>query len=107
MAGLWELPGGKIEANETAEAALVRELAEEVGLKICETDLMPLTFASHKYDDFYLLMPVFACTVWRGVATAREGQSVKWVAPDVLCEFDMPPADLPLLPAIKRFAVER
>lgn len=107
LAGYWELPGGKIEENESAEAALVRELAEELGLKVDEANLIPLTFASHEYKTFYLLMPVFACTVWQGEPTPNEGQMVNWVPVDAIDQFKLPPADLPILPAIRDFVRKR
>ncbi|WP_435165452.1 8-oxo-dGTP diphosphatase MutT [Falsirhodobacter sp. 1013] len=100
MAGLWEFPGGKVEAGETPEAALARELAEELGIEVREADLVPLTFASHAYDRFHLLMPVFVCRRWSGKVQGREGQQLAWVAAAELDSFPMPPADLPLLPAI-------
>lgn len=100
MAGLWEFPGGKVEAGETPEAALVRELSEELGIGVQEADLAPLTFASHAYERFHLLMPVFACRRWSGEVQGREGQQLAWVAGAELDSYPMPPADLPLLPAI-------
>lgn len=100
MAGLWEFPGGKVEAGETPEAALVRELAEELGIQVAEGDLAPLTFASHGYERFHLLMPVYACRQWSGEAQGREGQTLAWVSAERLVEYSMPPADLPLLPSI-------
>nr|WP_242511895.1 (deoxy)nucleoside triphosphate pyrophosphohydrolase [Rhodobaculum claviforme] len=101
MAGLWEFPGGKVEAHETPEAALMRELHEELGIDTWASCLAPLTFASHAYDDFHLLMPLFACRKWAGVPTPREGQKLAWVAPRSLRDYPMPPADLPLIPILR------
>ena len=103
MAGLWEFPGGKVEAGETPEAALIRELREELGIDVTETCLAPFTFASHRYDDFHLLMPLFVCRVWEGTPSPREGQQVRWVMPNRLADFDMPPADRPLIAMIRDF----
>src|SRR5262245_4285246 len=97
MAGLWEFPGGKIEAGERPEQTLVRELKEELGIVVTEPCLAPLTFASHAYPDFHLLMPLFVCRRWEGTPTALEGQALKWVRPNQLRDFPMPPADLPLI----------
>ena len=105
LAGLWEFPGGKIEQGESPEHALVRELAEELGIDIAPADLAPLTFASHGYPDFHLLMPLFLCTRWRGEATPHEGQELAWVKPTELAAYAMPPADEPLkvvLPSLLR-----
>jgi 8-oxo-dGTP diphosphatase len=96
LAGLWEFPGGKVEAEEAPEAALVRELREELAVDIARGDLVPLTFASHAYADFHLLMPVYLCRSWRGEVTPLEGQEIRWVKPDELDAYDMPPADEPL-----------
>ena len=101
MAGLWEFPGGKIRDGESPEAALVRELAEELGLDTAESCLSPLTFASHRYADFHLLMPLYVCRVWKGTPRAREGQVLKWVAPERLKDYPMPPADAPLNPVLQ------
>ena len=101
MAGLWEFPGGKIRDGESPEAALVRELSEELGLDTAESCLAPLTFASHRYADFHLLMPLYVCRVWKGSPRAREGQVLKWVAPDRLKDYPMPPADAPLIPMLQ------
>ena len=101
MAGLWEFPGGKVETHETPEAALVRELHEELGIEVCETCLAPFTFASHAYDKFHLLMPLFLCRRWEGDMHPREGQEIKWVRANWLADYPMPPADLPLIPWIR------
>ena len=98
MAGLWELPGGKVEAGERPEATLIRELNEELGIDVTEACLAPLTFASHAYPDFHLLMPLYVCRRWHGSAAAREHAELKWVRPQRLRDFPMPPADLPLIP---------
>jgi 8-oxo-dGTP diphosphatase len=98
MAGLWEFPGGKIEAGETPEQWLIRELEEELGIIVKEACLAPLTFASHSYPDFHLLMPLYVCRRWDGMVTAREGQSLAWVRPNRLRDYPMPPADIPLIP---------
>jgi 8-oxo-dGTP diphosphatase len=97
MAGLWEFPGGKIEAGETPEQSLIRELEEELGIIVKEACLAPLTFASHGYPDFHLLMPLYVCRRWDGMVTAREGQSLAWVRPNRLRDYPMPPADVPLI----------
>ena len=104
MAGLWEFPGGKVEPGETPEAALIRELDEELGIGTWESCLAPLTFASHSYDDFHLLMPVFACRKWEGQPEAREHSALKWVRPNALRDYPMPEADLPLIPIIRDWA---
>ena len=101
MAGLWEFPGGKVSDGETPEAALVRELAEELSIETCETCLAPFTFASHTYPDFHLLMPLYLCRNWEGEITPREGQRVKWVRAGKLKDYPMPPADLPLIPMLR------
>lgn len=96
LAGLWEFPGGKLEPGETPEAALVRELEEELGITVAPKCLAPLTFASHTYDEFHLLMPLFACRKWEGEVTARQGQELAWVRAKRLGDYEMPPADEPL-----------
>lgn len=101
MAGLWEFPGGKVEAGETPEQALIRELQEELGIGTWASCLAPLTFASHAYDDFHLLMPLFACRKWEGMPQSREGQTLKWVRPEALREYPMPAADIPLIPILR------
>lgn len=97
MAGLWEFPGGKVQDGETPEAALIRELDEELGIDTYESCLAPIGFASHAYDDFHLLMPLFVCRVWEGTPQPREGQKLAWVRPNALREYLMPPADVPLV----------
>ena len=101
MAGLWEFPGGKVEAGETPEAALDRELREELGVAICVPCLAPLSFASHAYDDFHLLMPLYSLRKWDGIARPREGQELAWVRPENLRDYAMPPADAPLVAALE------
>ena len=97
MAGLWEFPGGKVEAGERPEETLIRELREELGIAVSEPCLAPLTFASHTYPDFHLLMPLYVCRRWEGIVTAKEHQGLGWVKPNRLREYEMPPADLPLV----------
>ena len=97
MAGLWEFPGGKIEAGERPEETLIRELKEELGIVVEEPCLAPLTFASHAYPDFHLLMPLYVCRRWEGIVTAQEGQRLAWVRPNRLRDYKMPPADEPLV----------
>jgi 8-oxo-dGTP diphosphatase len=101
MAGLWEFPGGKVEPGETPEAALIRELHEELGIETWSSCLAPLTFASHSYADFHLLMPLYACRKWGGTARAQEGQALKWVRKQNLRDYPMPPADIPLIPILR------
>ena len=100
MAGLWEFPGGKIESGETPEVALVRELKEELGIDTWKSCLAPLAFASHAYDDFHLLMPLFVCRKWEGVPRPRENQVLKWVGKQDLRSYEMPAADVPLIPIL-------
>ncbi len=97
LAGLWEFPGGKIEAGESPEAALIRELGEELGILVEEACLAPLTFASHAYHEMHLLMALYVCRRWRGIAQPREGQALRWMMPRDLRTLEMPPADTPLL----------
>lgn len=97
MAGLWEFPGGKVEGGERPEETLIRELQEELGITVKEDCLAPLTFASHTYPDFQLLMPLYVCRRWEGTVTALEGQQLKWVRPNKLRDYPMPPADIPLI----------
>src|SRR5213079_1450571 len=97
MAGLWEFPGGKVETGETPEATLIRELKEELGIMVNDACLAPLTFASHAYPDFHLLMPLYVCRRWEGIVTAKEAQRLAWVRPNRLRDYAMPPADVPLI----------
>ena len=101
MEGLWEFPGGKIEPGESPEGALVRELHEELGIETWNSCLAPLTFASHSYDDFHLLMPLFACRKWNGIVSPREGQALAWVHAEKLKDYPMPAADIPLIPILR------
>lgn len=101
MAGLWEFPGGKVQAGETPEAALVRELQEELGIDTRQSCLAPVAFASHAYEDFHLLMPLFACRTWRGIPEGREGQQIAWVRPARLADYPMPAADRPLVAQLR------
>jgi 8-oxo-dGTP diphosphatase len=101
MAGLWEFPGGKVEPGETPEAALRRELLEELSIDVCETCLAPFTFASHAYADFHLVMPLYLCRQWDGDLVPREGQTLAWVRANRLIDYPMPPADLPLIPWLR------
>ncbi len=101
MAGLWEFPGGKVESGETPEAALVRELHEELGIETWNSCLAPLTFASHSYEDFHLLMPLFACRKWNGIPQPKEGQTLAWAKATELRNYPMPAADVPLIPILR------
>ena len=101
MAGLWEFPGGKVDAGETPEEALVRELHEELGIETRESCLAPIAFASHGYEAFHLLMPLYVCRQWRGIPRPREGQALRWVAVQALRDYQMPPADLPLVAQLR------
>ncbi|MFB0487604.1 8-oxo-dGTP diphosphatase [Methylobacterium sp. OAE515] len=98
LAGLWEFPGGKVEPGERPEQTLIRELAEELGIRVEEPCLAPLTFASHAYPDFHLLMPLYVCRRWTGTPRPMEGQALKWIRPKALRDLAMPPADAPLIP---------
>ena len=100
LAGLWEFPGGKIDQGERPEAALIRELKEELGITVKEACLAPLTFASYAYPEFHLLMPLYVCRRWEGFVQSREGQALKWVRPRDLRQYPMPPADEPLIPPL-------
>ncbi|HIM45315.1 MAG: CTP pyrophosphohydrolase [Alphaproteobacteria bacterium MarineAlpha10_Bin2] len=101
LEGLWEFPGGKLRQGETPEAALIRELKEELGIDVAESCLAPLSFASHAYEEFHLLMPLYVCRIWQGAVSAREGQQLKWVRPSKLGDWPMPPADAPLVAALR------
>ncbi|MDA0653657.1 MAG: 8-oxo-dGTP diphosphatase MutT [Proteobacteria bacterium] len=101
MAGLWEFPGGKVDDGETPEQALIRELQEEIGIDVTENCLAPFTFASHRYNDFHLLMPLYVCRVWKGMVVAREAQALKWVRAKDLKDYPMPPADIPLIAMLR------
>ena len=101
MAGLWEFPGGKVNPEETPETALIRELAEELGIDVAASCLAPLTFASYSYPDFHLLMPLYVCRKWSGIPVAREGQRLSWVRPAQLGDYLMPPADKPLIAMLR------
>lgn len=101
MAGLWEFPGGKVETEELPEAALMRELKEELGIETWNSCLAPLTFASHSYDDFHLLMPLYVCRKWEGTPLPKEGQKLAWVRPTDLSKYPMPEADIPLIPILR------
>lgn len=103
MAGLWEFPGGKVQPGETPEACVIRELHEELGLDVTASCLAPLTFASHAYADFHLLMPLFVCRVWDGTPTPREGQTLRWVRPRDMTGCPMPPADRPLVAFLRDY----
>jgi 8-oxo-dGTP diphosphatase len=101
MAGLWEFPGGKLHAGESPEQALVRELKEELGIDTSESCLAPIAFASHRYETFHLLMPLYVCRIWKGTPHPHEGQTLAWVRPQKLADYPMPPADLPLIPVLQ------
>jgi 8-oxo-dGTP diphosphatase len=101
LAGLWEFPGGKVEAGETPEETLVRELHEELGITTKIACLAPLSFASHSYEKFHLLMPLYVCRRYEGIPHGKEGQAIKWVKPQALRDYQMPPADQPLIPVLQ------
>jgi 8-oxo-dGTP diphosphatase len=101
MAGLWEFPGGKVQPGETPEAALIRELKEELDIDVTEACLAPLSFASHRYERFHLLMPLYVCRRWNGIVTPREGQALTWVRAQKLDQYEMPPADKPLIAVLR------
>lgn len=101
LAGLWEFPGGKLEPGESPEAALIREVKEELDIELCPTCIAPLTFASHTYEEFHLMMPLYICRTWDGEINPREGQEIAWVRANRLQHYPMPPADAPLIPALR------
>ena len=103
LEGLWEFPGGKLNQGETPQACLIRELAEELNIKVVQACLAPFVFTSHDYDSFHLLMPLFLIRRWEGVVTAREHEAIAWVRPDKLSDYPMPPADAPLVAWLRDF----
>ena len=103
MAGLWEFPGGKLDKGETPEACLIRELKEELGIDVTASCLGPFTFASHSYEDYHLVMPLYLCRVWEGIVRPLEGQTLKWVRPRDMADYPMPPADEPLVAMLRDF----
>ncbi len=103
MAGMWEFPGGKVEDGETPEQTIIREMREELGVEICETCFTPLTFVSHAYDTFHLVMYLYVCRKWEGIAQGKEGQALCWRRPPEMHELPMPPADTPLIVALRDF----
>ncbi len=103
LAGLWEFPGGKVEAGETPEAALIREMDEELGISITQSCLAPFVFASHTYETFHLMMPLYLCRRWSGVVVAKEHEALAWVKPSALSDYQMPPADAPLIAYLRDF----
>ena len=103
LAGLWECPGGKVEAGETPDAALIREMDEELGITITQSCLAPFVFASHTYETFHLMMPLYLCRRWSGVVVAKEHEALAWVKPNALSDYEMPPADAPLIAYLRDF----